>query len=244
MSSAGQQVVRDEGILASRAAYLYAETTQEYPQASYNRARYYDPSDARFLSEDAVRFNAGFNFYTYVGNSPVNLADPSGLCPNDKVPCYANVRKFVNSNLAAAKTLASELPGVTPQEILAVAGGETTFGSAQSLAPHGNYFGLHGTGFAGQTGSYTTQPKDGSQGVLTPVFPLSNGFLLSGQVFVNTEAQYLNGTDLSDPATFFNIISQHGYGTDRKDSYVNWMMLNKPTKHGPYALIGACMAAQ
>jgi len=209
----------------------------------YYRARYYDPNAGRFISEDPVRFNAGFNFYPYVGSSPLNLSDPSGLCPqDDKVPCYPNVKKFVNSNLAAAQTLASELPGTTVQEILAVSGGETTFGSAQSLAPHGNYFGLHGTGYPGQTGSYTTQPADGSKGVLTPVFPLSNGFLLSGQVFVNHEAQYLDGADLSDPRKFFEIIHAHGYGTTREGSYVDWMMRNKPRHHGPFALIGACMA--
>jgi len=51
-----------------------AETgTYEY------RARYYDPSTGRFLSEDPLKFGSGVNFYAYVGNSPINLLDPSGL---------------------------------------------------------------------------------------------------------------------------------------------------------------------
>jgi RHS repeat-associated protein len=79
MSSAGQQVVRDEGILASRAAYLHAETAPEYPQASYNRARYYDSSAGRLLNEDPSRFGAGLNFYEYVLNDPVDNTDPTGL---------------------------------------------------------------------------------------------------------------------------------------------------------------------
>jgi len=48
----------------------------------YYRARYYDPSAGRFLSEDPIGFiGSGTNFYAYVRNSPLNFADPSGLCP-------------------------------------------------------------------------------------------------------------------------------------------------------------------
>jgi RHS repeat-associated protein len=51
----------------------------ELTQASYNRARYYDPSVGRFLSEDPTGFNAGINFYAYVSNNATNLIDPKGL---------------------------------------------------------------------------------------------------------------------------------------------------------------------
>ncbi len=43
----------------------------------YLRARYYDPSMGRFPGRDPLPF---FNRYAYVGNNPVNLVDPSGLC--------------------------------------------------------------------------------------------------------------------------------------------------------------------
>lgn len=46
--------------------------------APYYRARYYDLQIGRFLSEDALRFNTGANFYSYVKNSPVSLRDPTG----------------------------------------------------------------------------------------------------------------------------------------------------------------------
>lgn len=45
----------------------------------YYRARYYDPTIGRFLSEDPIGFNGGINLYTYVGNRPVNFIDPFGL---------------------------------------------------------------------------------------------------------------------------------------------------------------------
>ncbi len=86
MRSASQQAVRDEGILASRAAYLRAETVPEYPQASYYSARYYDSSAGRFLSEDPIHFRAGINFYRYARNSTINQADPTGLYTLENFP--------------------------------------------------------------------------------------------------------------------------------------------------------------
>jgi RHS repeat-associated protein len=50
----------------------------------YYRARYYDPSSGRFLSEDPVHFKAGANFYRYVNNNPALFSDPTGLCQTQK----------------------------------------------------------------------------------------------------------------------------------------------------------------
>lgn len=45
----------------------------------YNRARYYDATIGRFVSEDPIGFGGGdFNFYRYVANRPVSATDPSG----------------------------------------------------------------------------------------------------------------------------------------------------------------------
>jgi RHS repeat-associated protein len=53
---------------------LHAETT-----AYYYRARYYDPSIGRLLTEDPAGFNAGVHFYKYVKNQPLDYLDPLGL---------------------------------------------------------------------------------------------------------------------------------------------------------------------
>ncbi|MHB9047276.1 MAG: RHS repeat-associated core domain-containing protein [Pirellulales bacterium] len=46
----------------------------------YYRARWYDPESGRFVGEDPLGFAAGdVNVQRYVGNSPVNFTDPSGL---------------------------------------------------------------------------------------------------------------------------------------------------------------------
>ena len=46
----------------------------------YNRARYYDAKVGRWISEDPIGFAAGdYNVNRYVGNSPTNATDPTGL---------------------------------------------------------------------------------------------------------------------------------------------------------------------
>jgi RHS repeat-associated protein len=43
------------------------------------RNRWYDPTLERFLSEDPIGLAGGINPYRFVGNSPANFRDPSGL---------------------------------------------------------------------------------------------------------------------------------------------------------------------
>jgi RHS repeat-associated protein len=55
---------------------------QEYDQETglyHLGARYYDPQQGRFLSEDPAGIEGGLNLYAYAGNDPVNKRDPSGL---------------------------------------------------------------------------------------------------------------------------------------------------------------------
>jgi RHS repeat-associated protein len=58
------------------------------PNSSYYRARYYDPSTGRFVGGDPIGFRGGIDLYAYVGNSPIDLVDPSGdyaqLDPNSR----------------------------------------------------------------------------------------------------------------------------------------------------------------
>src|SRR3546814_4121660 len=45
----------------------------------YYKARVYSPTLGRFLSADPIGYGDGMNMYAYVGNDPVNRADPLGL---------------------------------------------------------------------------------------------------------------------------------------------------------------------
>jgi RHS repeat-associated protein len=57
----------------------------------YYRARYYDPSVGRFLTEDPIRIaGGGPDFYGYVQNDPADNIDPSGLCPPPN--CFADLK--------------------------------------------------------------------------------------------------------------------------------------------------------
>ncbi|MDN5931989.1 MAG: RHS repeat-associated core domain-containing protein, partial [Pseudonocardia sp.] len=48
----------------------------------FHRARYYDPKVGRFIQEDPIGYAGGGNLYTYVGGSPIEATDPSGLSPH------------------------------------------------------------------------------------------------------------------------------------------------------------------
>jgi RHS repeat-associated protein len=45
----------------------------------YMRNRLYEPKTGRFLSEDPIWLDGGINLYTFAGNDPVNMTDPTGL---------------------------------------------------------------------------------------------------------------------------------------------------------------------
>ena len=51
----------------------------EYTGLYYARARWYDPSLGRFMSEDPAGFDGGVNPYTFADNDPINGVDPSGM---------------------------------------------------------------------------------------------------------------------------------------------------------------------
>jgi RHS repeat-associated protein len=62
--------------------FRFGYTGREFDEETglyYYRARYYDASIGRFISEDPMGFGAGdSNLYRYVGNSATNFTDPSG----------------------------------------------------------------------------------------------------------------------------------------------------------------------
>jgi RHS repeat-associated protein len=74
---------------SGESAFAYTGEQTDPNGLIYLRARYYGPSDGRFLSRDTwdgeVNSPMSFNRWGYVEANPVNYADPSG---NFSVPCY------------------------------------------------------------------------------------------------------------------------------------------------------------
>ena len=77
----------------------------------YYRARYYDSAVGRFISEDPIGFGAGdANLYRYVGNSPTNYTDPSGLEAEIRWPLPNPLEIFIFTVKAAGEVLKQANP--------------------------------------------------------------------------------------------------------------------------------------
>jgi RHS repeat-associated protein len=64
---------------ASENPFQYAGREDDGDGLYYNRARYYSPADARFISQDPLGQEAGGpDLYIYTADSPINTSDPFG----------------------------------------------------------------------------------------------------------------------------------------------------------------------
>jgi len=71
------RITSSTGTLTNQFQYTGREFDSE-TGIYYYRARYFDPSLGRFLSEDRLPFGQGPNFYRYVQNNPSSWIDPTG----------------------------------------------------------------------------------------------------------------------------------------------------------------------
>ncbi|MEX2316721.1 MAG: RHS repeat-associated core domain-containing protein [Pirellulales bacterium] len=97
---------------------LFSYTGQEWDShtklVNYN-ARWYDPNTGRFLSEDPSGLDGGdANFYRYVGNSPLNATDPSGLWISKPTDNIFGFGQGTINPLAIAPSLANVNLNVAP----------------------------------------------------------------------------------------------------------------------------------
>jgi RHS repeat-associated protein len=75
----------------------------------YYRARLYDAQLGRFISEDPIGIQSGINFYSYVGNNPINLIDPFGL-QSTKAECAL----LLDSIISRARRIGYKLAKYNP----------------------------------------------------------------------------------------------------------------------------------
>lgn len=106
----------------------------------YNNAREYVPFLGRYLQADPLGLASGsLNNYTYVGNNPINLIDPSGLMPDGygfgiDAATQSSLNKLALNQAKVTYQLASEHPAEFVMAVGAVASlAETLGASAMAL---------------------------------------------------------------------------------------------------------------
>jgi hypothetical protein len=72
------------------------------------------------------------------------------------------------------------------------------------------------------------------------IFPVKNGFMASGQVFVSRVTSYMTPGIGAKPLAFFNALNESGLYANGNSNYANFMVGTNP--RGPYTLVSACVA--
>jgi uncharacterized protein RhaS with RHS repeats len=70
------------------------------------KARVYDPSIGRFLQTDPIGTKDDFNLYTYVGNDPLDMTDPSGKTCTQANGSYECIATGSRTNGYSGRSLA------------------------------------------------------------------------------------------------------------------------------------------
>ena len=125
----------------------FAFTGREWDEAMglyYYRARFYDPVNGRFTSQDPLGFAAGdTNLYRYVGNNPLDYVDPSGNLAMTECAFVQHATRALNMVCPAIQMILNDdfsMEGLTPEE-QAAKGIEATFSLlnvAASVMPFGS----------------------------------------------------------------------------------------------------------
>jgi RHS repeat-associated protein len=112
--------------------FQYTGRENDGTQLQFNRARYYDPRLARFISEDPIGLAGGYNLFSYVKSNPVSYTDPSGLGPALFAVCsIANAVKTTSdfmggvSSLLDSTKMTRDLLGKVNEEIASCPSSDT-----------------------------------------------------------------------------------------------------------------------
>jgi RHS repeat-associated protein len=86
-----QKVGVEDQIAGSENSSQYTGRENDNNGLYFYRARYYDPILKRFISEDPIGLDGGWNMYSYVNGAPTMFTDPDGLRLRLQLPPGTNV---------------------------------------------------------------------------------------------------------------------------------------------------------
>jgi RHS repeat-associated protein len=150
----------------------------------FYRARYYQPSFQRFISEDPIGLLGGMNLYSLVGENPINFVDPLGL---SKCPSFGDSFRFASN---ATRTFAYSVPSyVVRGSVGILTAGITarTFGTVTFLQAVRSV-GVGGIANLGVTGTLASGVITSGLHAAAGIIALETGIAIGSGVFAISEA--------------------------------------------------------
>ena len=194
----------------------------------YLRARYYDPSIGRFISEDPIK--DGTNWYVYCSNNPIAFVDPSGLFDyDDRLSIsteYNKDVKVLQDSLARIGYYSGEINGYFNSETLDAV---NAYKGAMKLGNTGSDWGVVGVKTWSSLGLIYRTQADIDAGVKIVTIGTKQYFDISKPVTTaveNAKAEFSNHYLNFD--WFINQVKNDGDWNVKRDSKVWSQTLGLP----------------